>query len=113
AEHVHVNDGGQAVIGNVKTCDAPDSSVSLRRPRFTDVDELVPGEEPKRWPLVLDPGGAVLSKSAPFSAGSAAMARGDRIELRGFGSFGVKNGPRRMTLIQHAVATMGRTAPQG
>jgi len=44
---------------------------------------------------------------------TAAMARGDRIELRGFGSFGVKNGPRRMTLIQHAVATMGRTAPLG
>ena len=31
-EHVHVNDGGQAVIGNVKTRDAPASSISLQSP---------------------------------------------------------------------------------
>jgi hypothetical protein len=47
-EHVHVNDGGQAIIGNVKTRNAPAPSISLQSPRFTDVGELVPGEEPKR-----------------------------------------------------------------
>jgi hypothetical protein len=46
-EHVHVNAGGQAVIGNVKTRDAPASSISVQSPSSTDVHELVPGEEPQ------------------------------------------------------------------
>jgi hypothetical protein len=47
-EQIHINDGGQAIIGNVKTRYAPPSYISLQSPGFTDVDELVPGEEPKR-----------------------------------------------------------------